>query len=116
MNVWEFVSACFIYIILFIIIIIRCLFGCSDWKDRTRGEELAPHKRSERSLNFVKLLSLRPIIWHEQHEQREQTLLIKDLHHERGAHHVRTIRTTFIIKDLRAHARFMNRVNVVDEV
>jgi hypothetical protein len=48
------------------------------------------HKRSERSINFLKLLSLCPIFWHEQREQREQRFKIKDLQREQGAHRVRT--------------------------
>jgi hypothetical protein len=92
------------------------MFGCSDEKEGTRGKRSSLRKRSKRSLNFVKLLSLCPIFWHEQREQREQRFKINSLQHEQGSHYVRTIRTTFIIKDLRAHARFMNRVNEVDEV
>jgi hypothetical protein len=63
---------------------------CSGCSVRVSGGKRSLRKRSERSLNFVKLVSLCPIIWHEQREQREQTLLIKGLHHERDAHEVRT--------------------------
>jgi hypothetical protein len=60
------------------------MFGCSDEKEGTRGKGLSLLKRSERSLNFVKLLSLCPIFWHEQREQREQRFKIKDLRRERS--------------------------------
>ena len=62
-------------------------------KEGQGGKGFAPRKRSKRSANFLKLLSLCPIFWHEQREQREQRFKIKDLQRERGAHHVRTIRT-----------------------
>lgn len=68
-------------------------------------------KRSERRQTKSKLLSLCPIFWHEQREQREQTFKINNLQRERreikSEHHEQT----FKIKDLRANRAFMNRVN-----
>ena len=58
-----------------------------------KGERLAPQKRSERSLNFLKLLFPCPQKWHEQSEQREQRFKIKDLRREQRPNLVRTIRT-----------------------
>lgn len=63
---------------------------CSWSAIKASGVESPLHKRSQRSLNNSKLISRRPIIWHEQREQREQRFKIKGLHHERGAHEVRT--------------------------
>jgi hypothetical protein len=66
---------------------------------RASGVEVAPRKRSQRSVNFLKLFSLCPIIWHELHELHELPLLIKDLQRERGQiKHER--HEPFIIKDL----------------
>jgi hypothetical protein len=58
--------------------------SCVHAKKRGQGGKgLAPHKRSERSVNFLKLLSLCPIIWHELHELHELRNIIKDLQRER---------------------------------
>lgn len=82
-------------------------------KKGDKGGRLAPRKRSERSQNFLKLLSLCPIFWHEQHEQREQTFKIKHLQRERrkikSEHHEQT----FIIKDLTRFERGERRFGSV---
>jgi hypothetical protein len=43
-------------------------------KEGQGGKGFAPHKRSKRSVNFLKLFSLCPIIWHELHELHELPL------------------------------------------
>ena len=85
------VCKCLLYIRLLLFIIIIRVFvhmfmvcGKSEWSKSPL------RKRSERRLNFAKLVSLCLIIWHEQREQREQRFKINDLHYERDAHEVRT--------------------------
>ena len=84
-------------------------------KEGRGGKGLAPRKRSKRSVNFLKLISRCPIIWHELHELHELPLLIKHLRRERGqTKHER--HEPFIIKDLRANRASMNQVNEVGAV
>jgi hypothetical protein len=83
---------------------------------RVSGVETPPHKRSERSLNFVKLLSLCPIIWHELRELRELPFKIKDLQRERRKTKHELHELPFKIKHLRANRAFMNQVNEVGAV
>lgn len=80
--------------------------SCS--KKGTRGKGLALLYRVERCLNFLKLLSLCPIFWHELHELHELPLLIKHLQRERRKTKHELHELLFIIKDLRA-----NRVDLV---
>jgi hypothetical protein len=85
-------------------------------KEGRGGKGLTPHKRSERSLNFVKLLSLCPIIWHELHELHELLNIIKHLQRERRKTKRELHELLNIIKDLRANRAFMNQVNEVGAV
>jgi hypothetical protein len=43
-------------------------------KEGQGGKGFAPRKRSKRSVNFLKLFSLCPIIWHELRELHELPL------------------------------------------
>jgi hypothetical protein len=43
-------------------------------KEGHGGKGFAPRKRSKRSANFLKLISRRPIFWHELHELHELPL------------------------------------------